>query len=495
MSRAGTKAGESDFARARRELIALFDEVAAVDWRHPAWNGLVTLLAADEARAQRRFTPERAVDAYVSALQANGTTAADTFMATHAGPPPRDAEARVAHAVARAEAVVSTLRALEGTSPDQRVLTTLRRDQGWLRATPLADASKVVFLVGGKAFLAEVPSAGDALVRALAAVVRGEDALPRVDPDAHAPTPAAAAIAVDPLPLSWARSFHRLAWTRGGGPWMGVADTPPYAVVSTCHSAVDGYMHARVTSAVLERAEPNRARPLLAPDGVSICPLRLGFASRDVQGRPRFARALHAFATVLDRRLGSSATRSVPIHVPIAPGTSVDATRWRRRPLYALLALEKHEGRLEDLDSFGARLPGWLAREAEGRGILTRVLRAALELPVPLALRRRLIARSPWMDRWVAPARTLTGAGYVSWMRFPPDEVPSIPIYPSAVPSFSADRGGAGLSIVVAEDGLTAGLTTSGALGTSAAAEDLLDEWVAELHAAPAPRIACANAS
>lgn len=91
------------------------------------------------------------------------------------------------------------------------------------------------------------------------------------------------------------------------------------------------------------------------------------------------------------------------------------------------------------------------------------------------------------MDRYVAPARTLTGAGYLSWMRFPAGEAPSIPIYPSAVPSFSADRGGAGLSIVVSEGRLTAGMTTSGSLG--GAADELLDEWALAVCAAPGRRI------
>lgn len=481
---------ESEFARAHREIAALFDEVAEVDWRHPAWRALAALLAADEARTRRRFSGEEAARAYVTALQANSSAAADTFMATHAAPPSRDASGRVALAVKRAARVVSTLSALDRAAPDQRLVSALALDGGWLRSTPLgaAEAANVAFVVGGSAYLASVRAGDeDGLTRALEAVMRGEPALRAIDPSDREATPAAAAIALDPRPLSWARSFHRLAWTRGGGPWMGVADAPPYAVVSTCHSAVDGYAHARVSSAVLDAAEPSRARPLLATPGAAASPLHVGFATRDIEPAPRFARALHAFAAVLDRRLGTSSTRSVPVHVPIAPGSSADETRWRQRPLYALLALEKHDGAIEDADAFAARLPAWLAREARGDGILTRVLRAVLELPLPLALRRRMIARSPWMDRYVAPARTLTGAGYLSWMRFPPGEAPSIPIYPSAVPSFSADRGGAGLSIVVSEGRLTAGMTTSGNLGE--AADELLDEWARAVCATPERRI------
>ncbi len=484
---------ESEFARARRELVASFDEVAEVDWRHPAWRGFVALLAASEARTARRFSPEQAVEAYVTALQANSSPAADTFMATHSAPPPRETSARVARAVARASRMVAALSALDRAAPDQRLLSTLSLDGGWLRSTPLAprDARNVAFVANGSAFVAEVREGEeDQLAHALEAALRGERTLRAVDPEARAPTNAAAAIAIDPLPQSWARSFHRIAWTRGGGPWPGIADSPPYSVVSTCHSAIDGYLHARVSAAVLDHRDPSRARPLLAPDTASVSPLDVGFATCDLAPAPRFAHALHAFATVLDRRLGTSATRSVPLHVPIAPGASSDSARWRQRPLYALLALQKQDGRLEDLGAFSARLPAWLAREAEGAGILTRVLRAAVELPLPLSLRRHMIARRPWMDRWVAPARTLTGAGYLSWMRFPPGEAPGIPLHPSAVPSFSADRGGAGLSIVVAEGRLSAGLTTSGTLGSPAAAEDLLAEWVEAVGSEA--RVACA---
>jgi hypothetical protein len=310
--------------------------------------------------------------------------------------------------------------------------------------------------------------------------------LRRIDPLSSEPTGAAAAIALDPVPIGWARSFHRLAWTEGGGPWMGVADSPPYAVVSTCHAAVDGYVHARVAAAILSHADGRESAIERAtmPPSARLSPPAVGFAAVRVPGPPpRFADALHAFATVLDRRLGSKSGTSVPFHIPIAPGERSDPTRWRRRPLYGLLALKKNEGRLESREMLAARLPAWLARESSGEGVLSRVLHAVLTLPFPLDVRRRLIARQPWADRFLPPARILTGNGYFSWMRFPPGEEPSVPTYPSAIPSFSADRGGAGLSIAPYEGGLAVGLTTSGSLGTASAAEGFLDEWVDALRA------------
>ena len=206
----------------------------------------------------------------------------------------------------------------------------------------------------------------------------------------------------------------------------------------------------------------------------------MGFAARALPDpAPRFAVALHTFARVLEARLGDGSSRGVPLHIPIAPGRPTDLARWRRRPLYGLLALRNEGGRLESLESLADRLPAFLAREASGRGILTRVLRAGLELPIPSSLRRAMIHRQPWADRFFDPARVLTGGGYVSWMRFPPGERPRLPTFPSAIPSFAGGgRGGAGLSIAAWEGGLAVGLTTSGSLGTSTQAEALLGEWV-----------------
>jgi hypothetical protein len=272
---------------------------------------------------------------------------------------------------------------------------------------------------------------------------------------------------------------------------MGVADVPPFSVVSTCHAAVDGYAHARVCADVLRPAAAHSSR--FAPDPLSgvpgVSPPSVGFAARAIIGpRPRLAAAMHAFASVLDRRLGGGAARTVPFHVPVAPGQRAESARWRRRSLYGLMALAKDaDGQLESVEALAARLPEFLAREAAGRGLLTRVLRAALELPLPPALQRLLIARRPRADRFFAPARVLTGAGYISWMRFPTGEEPQFPTYPSAVPSFSDEGyGGAGLSIAPFSSGLACGLTTSGTLGTNALAEQMIDEWANAL--APAAK-------
>ena len=480
---------------AKRELRALFEEVAPIDWTSPAWRGLVAAIAASERWANRALTPAAAADAFVTALEANSGPAADTFMATFGAPPPDELDARIDRALDRAVRLARTLRAQDRTAPGQRLLQAMRHEGGWLRGAPLEASSTVTiaFITSEGAFVGDIDPSVDlddpaalAPLRAALRVPERSAWLRPIDRRASRPTPAAAAVCLQPVPQSWARSFHRAAWTRGGGPWMGVADTAAHSVVSTCHAAVDGYAHARVSASVLRPSPPRRPRPAADPFGgvPGVVPPEVGFAARALTGSlPRFATAVHAFSSVLDRRLGGSSTRTPPIHIPIAPGVPADHARWRRRPLYGLFALRKTDGQIESLSSLRARLPAYLAREASGRGALTRVLRATLELPLPRWALRPLIARQPWTDRWLEPARVLTGAGYVSWMRFPAGERPRLPTFPSAIPSFTGDgRGGAGLSIASYDGGLAVGLTTSGELAQEATS--LLDAWVEELDLA-----------
>ena len=477
-------------ARYRESLArikSLFDEVAEVAWEDPVWSSFAGLLAASEVLSRRSFSSELASRAFTLALRANGELAADTFMAVAGSACPVDARARVARAISRAEAAARALRDLDRSAPDQALCATLRSRRGWLEPERLPHARRVAFIVRDASYLVMLSGSphDERLAGSLLAALEGRPHdLERIDPSSREPTPVAAAIAVEPVTLTWARSFHRLAWTRGGGPWMGVADCPPHSVVSTCHAAVDGYIHARVTSELLSGTWAHGSVAITGrPPPSALVPPEVGFATCAVpRDPPRFAVALHAFATVLDRRIGTGTRTSVAIHVPIAPGDRTDPERWRRRPLYGLLALRKHDGRLESAESLAQRLPAFLARESAGGGLLTRVLRAACELPAPLPVRRLLIERQPAADRVFAPARALTGAGYFSWMRFPRGEGPRAPIYPSALPSFSAHRGGAGLSITQTERGaLAAGLTTSGSLGTAAIAEDFLAEWTTEI--------------
>ena len=490
----------------RAELRRLFEEVADIDWKSPAWRGLVAALAASEVWQSRDLAPGPASEAFVTALQAHSGPVADTFMASYAPHPPKDEPGRIERAAQRAVRTMQTLRAHDRDAPGQRLLQVLGRRGGWLVGEPLPEAARAsVAFISKRGCLVATVDARELtddpegiegwLARALRSAESGQrlpEGLSRLNRDAREPTPAAAAICLEPVSERWARSFHRAAWSRGGGPWMGVADSPPYQVVSTCHCAVDGYAHARVCADVLEESASSRAgipTPVSSAwlDPLDARPPEVGFASLVIRDQPpRFADALHAFGTVLDRHLGGGPTRSVPFHVPIAPGRRGDSARWRRRPLYGLMALRREGGTLESPAALRARLPGFLEREASGRGLLTRVLRATIGLPVPDAVRRQILAQ-PSADRWFSPARILTGGGYLSWMRFPDEELPPRPTFPSAIPSFTAQgRGGAGLSIAGFSDGLAVGITTSGGFGSAGFAETFLEQWFEALPHRPA---------
>lgn len=474
---------------AAEPLRELFDEVADIDWSRLEWKAALAALRRSEAG--RVHSPEAASDAFVQALQANSRPSADTFMAT----PVTRSDDLLWRAAERAVRVARVLRKLDEHAPDQRCVATLRDDAGWLRAEPLPRPASVhdgpvpvAFLIDGTAWMRTVRADDEARAVHEALTDPARHMTP-VDRSRREPTPAPAVVSIEPVPPRFARSFHRLAWSRGGGPWMGVADCPPVGVVSTCHAAVDGYVHAKVTDGVLaDDARQTDAPWRFEAPAQTLSwrgdrPPEVGFAACVLRPRPRFAKALHRFAIALDHEMGAPGERrSTPLHIPLAPGVASDDSRWRRRPLYGLFALEKRGDTYESLDALGKRLPAWLAREASGRGLLTRTLRATLELPVPPWARRRLIARSPWMDRAGAAARILTGGGYLSWMRFERGEAPSVPVHPSAIPSFSSDRGGAGLSITTTEHGIAAGLTTSGAMGNDVDAARVLRAWAASIE-------------
>jgi len=121
------------FLKRARKLRALFEKLAEIDWRDPLWSGFVAALAASEALGARELSAARAAESFVTALQANRSMAADTFMATEVAPPPRDRGRRLERAAARAHEVARALRGLDASAPDQRLLQTLRLEDGGLR--------------------------------------------------------------------------------------------------------------------------------------------------------------------------------------------------------------------------------------------------------------------------------------------------------------------------------------------------------------------------
>jgi len=496
-----------------RELIAELDDPRSVGWRvFAAW------LAASERGSGREFSAERAVAAFYRALQANADSGADTFMAHATERRDETVENLAPLAVARGCAAAHALRELDGTSRDQPLLRAVAVQRGWLEMSSIdgdrngPEGVPVAFILPRGTFVAarvgdrwrlERDRAGiddEGLVRVIAAAMTDRAPPPRglqwIDARDSAPTPAAVAVSVAPVAL--ARSLHRSAWTRGGGPWLGVGTAGENEVTSTCHVAADGFVHARITSLLLvdrrmriERhgaswgrsareargpasATTTRSRSAVAEPGV-------GFAGAIVAGAaPRFARVVHAYGRTLEEFFGPYpyAPCTVPFHVPMVPGAPSDSERWRRRAVYGLLSLRRRAGEIETEDELAGRLSRFIARESAGRGLLVRTLRALLELPVPDRMLAPMLRRYATVDRWVRPALVVGGYGYVSWMRFPPGEAPALPLFPSALPGFaSAGCDGVGLSIVPCPAGISVGVTTTGSLGTDDGARAFVDAW------------------
>src|SRR5262249_55800441 len=95
-----------------REYIALLDELADIDWRRPAWWGLVAGATLLETAARGGGAPQ-----YPAYLAVNGGPRADTFMGRDRPAPASRAE-RIAMAIARAPAPPAALPAADGALPD-----------------------------------------------------------------------------------------------------------------------------------------------------------------------------------------------------------------------------------------------------------------------------------------------------------------------------------------------------------------------------------------
>jgi len=98
------------FVHSVRELREVLDELAEIDWHHPAWWALVAGTAALERLPPPR-DPERA---YVTS---NGGPRADTFMARAA--PSRSLAELIATGLSRARAAARALVELDGRYPQQ----------------------------------------------------------------------------------------------------------------------------------------------------------------------------------------------------------------------------------------------------------------------------------------------------------------------------------------------------------------------------------------
>jgi SAM-dependent methyltransferase len=480
------------------------DEIADVDWRHPAWWGIAAgtrLLEAWAARAPR----EDAEGVYASFLGANGGPRADTFMARdRVLPDSQGAPLRIARAVSRARAAIAAIAALDGTLPDQPLTRVIAWRDGWLTRAPLADPARVVFLTNRGAFVTPLAPGDEATVaRALGAVCAGHPApapFVRLDPSSTMPTPAAVAISLEDEPRALARHLHRRAWTEGGGPWLGLGDSGALELVTTCHLAIDGYGHARLTAAIAARVDRTPTMELAALAtfareglaGVVVAPSLavpidgepLGLATRVVDGTIAFSAAAWAFGLALERAFPSrtNRTHTPTFQVPIAPGDPDDPARFARRVQFALLSVPMRDGALIPHEEFRHHAREAIDRELRGDGVLSRMALGAARARLPDRLRRWLLSSGGMPHPLVPPVEVLGGRGCLSSIRFAPGDEPPAPLYAVSSPALSASaadpHGGIVLTIVRHAACSTVSVCGTGLGANDARCDALLAGWL-----------------
>lgn len=480
-----------------RELRALLDEVAVIDWRHPAWWATVAATAAFER------LPARARGLEAGYLTSDGGPHSDTFMGT-----PRavtDAAQAVAAAVAQARAACEVLAALDGTLPDQPLLCQLDHRGSLARRRPLGRPRRVVFATPSGAFVATLapdPATDGALVYELAQACTSTPRAPRrlahVDPRGDQPLDAAITASLLLEEAATARHAHRRGWNAGGGPWLGLARSVELALVTTSHTVVDGYGHALIARAVLEAPVPDTliaiARRELGHAALEPAPalaqaLPLGISVCELADRPRFNEMLYATAWALERvyrrdlspQQRRRARFTPTLQIPVAPGAADDPRRRRRRVAPGLIALRMRDGELEDPLALRARLGALIVREAACAGALGRLREAALRLPLPSSIKRRSLRAGAVPHPLAPPIEVLAGRGCLSSLGFPASEMPELPLYAVSAPALGSSvadpRGGSVITVVQGAGGSAIAVSGTGLAGTEAGAQALLREW------------------
>lgn len=479
-------------ARAR-SLAALLDEVADIQWQHPVWWALVGGTAVFE----RYGAPVPFEQPWVWAKSADHGARIDTFMGRERAAPGDD-HARIARAVVRARAALDAIAAVHGTLPGQPLQCHVRRTGGWLERPSLTDTDQVAFLTESGAFLGRVTPGREAELALQ--LLRGR--LPRVDPWSRAPTHAAVAVSLVPAPLGLARHIHRQTWSRAGGPWLGIADAPPYEVASTCHVVLDGHGHGVVSAELFRRIDA--LAPLqrqlvhtLAQAQVTTTPRfethawrdiqPMGVASAVIHERIPFAEAAYALGRTMALVYMNDAERrraryTPTFLIPVAPRSAdEDPVRRRRRVLYGLAAVRMHQGEFEPFDRFRARLRRMIARVMDGQDVLIRLMQAAVRVPTPRLMKQRYLGGYTRPNRWSPANLVLAGRGMLSCMRFTGQEFLDQPIVAASSPSLGVaahdPRGSTILTLVQQRGFCTATVTGSGLAASQAGAQRVLDIW------------------
>lgn len=473
------------------ELRALVDEVAPPGWTaSPVWWALVGGVALAEPHG-------RPGDYLISDAEPR----ADTYMGVP-GPAPDDAAGRIGWAIASAHAAVRAVLARDGSLPSQPLTVAVALHRGAARVVPIASPWRVAFALADRVVTALLDPRGPAheaaLARTLAGALRGERAetATGLDRAGHEPTPMMVVTIGDDAPAR-AHHGHRRGWHRRGGPWLGVSRAGGQTVVSTCHMVVDGWGHALLTTDVVRGLDRAAARALSAVAAAAVAGAAtlppppppattgesLGVAWRRVPGpMPPFMRQAYALGRLLHRdRHQPGAPRSPTFQVPTAPGAADDPTRFARRVRPAILNVRFPDGVAEPEATFAARARAAIAREAQGQGLISRLLTALTAVPAPLGWKRGVVAAR---TGWVADAvDVLAGTGCLSSLR-QPGAPPLVAVSSPAQLLPPDDRRATSVLTVIGDgDGATLTLAGSGRATAAGEAEALLEEWCAEVSA------------
>jgi len=414
----------------------------------------------------------------------DATPCADTFIG-YPCPAPTDP---IADAIARARAARIALRELDGELPDQPLAITLRtrsvvtrgsndRDDHHTGGAAVSEPSSLdvaAFAIGRHCVFGELDD--PALPQAIAAVIAGATPLPW-----HGAVPFVC-VSLGEEPVATARHAHRRAWRDGTGPWLGLGRAGDLATVSTCHLAVDGYGHARITGRIAELAAASPVGteavelPPLAPVAGAI-PLGVGWRPLDHRA-PRALSLAYALGRVLHRAAGRRDARFSPtFQLPIAPGDRDDPLRIRRRVIASVVSVRfDGDGIPEPFEVFAHRARQVLDREAAGHGLTTRLIAAARGTPAPLAWKRKSIgaSRARWLDRF---AEVIGGRACLSKITVDAPLPASCAVSSPARHATLTDPLGSCV-ITILEDRERTAITAcgSGLAGTPASATALIDE-------------------
>ncbi len=467
------------------ELRDILSELIDIDWTDPGWWALVgggsALDSYARARALVRRKPRPA------ALPGGGASR-DAWVCRDRAVAPTTAE-RIARAVAMARAAINAIAELDGQLPDQPLRChVVATKAGHRRVFHASSRRRVVFVLPSERFIASVlpdPRSDVELARQLARALamQHQPPLNRLTRLAATPaeaTPAGVAVSLCDEHINTGRHVHRRAWSRRGGPWLGVGWAGSHELVSASRGIVATHGHLRIATTLFRQADHQGDFDLLAGAARAELPARMNLFRLPPAGAEALGIATQAVdhplpsATTLAYATGSTVAEFYPgrersrfspvFQVPLTAATRAIQER-ARRPGPGLLSLAIDGSSPESYRAFQSRIEPLLDRQRGARALLTRLVDNLAKLPSVGPLR----------------ARSCLDVAQLS-----PSELPAEPVFTASRPPVSASQrdhlGGSVISVVPTRAGYTVCVSGTGFAGTDMGAQRMLDRFVEQLH-------------